>query len=85
MSVKAKFNVFASEALASVAPAASDILYRIAIANKSALCAEIAVRLRYIAEDLSCLELYRLPPKVQELSSHALYDLLAICKVGHSS
>jgi hypothetical protein len=83
MSGNPKSDVFATEALASVAPKASEILYPIAIANRSALCAEIAVRLRYIADDLSCLELYRLPLETQTLSLEVLQDLLVICNVRH--
>lgn len=78
-----KIHVFASELLASVALEASEILFPIAIVNKSGSAGEIATRLRYIAGELSTQELYQLPPDTQNLSLQALQDLLEICKVGH--
>jgi hypothetical protein len=66
-----------------VALEASGVLFSIAKANKSPLCGNIATRLRFIADDLSCLELYRLSPETQDLSSQALYDLLVMCKVSY--
>jgi hypothetical protein len=78
-----KTQVFASELLASVAVEASDVLFPVAIDNKSGSAAEIAIRLRYIADELSKQELYQLPPDTQSLSFRALQDLVEICNVGH--
>ncbi|KIW24023.1 uncharacterized protein PV07_09762 [Cladophialophora immunda] len=75
-----KNRVFASELLASVALEASNVLFPIAVANKSALAANIASRLFYIAPHLSTQGLYQLPPDTQNLSLRALHDLLEICK-----
>lgn len=78
-----KTQVFASELLASVTPEAFAVLYPIAIKNKSGSAAEIAARLRYIADDLSKQELYQLSPNTQSLSLQALQDLVEICNVCH--
>ena len=78
-----KTQVFASELLASVTSEASAVLYPIAIKNKSGLAAEIATRLRYIADDLSKQQLYQLSPNTQSLSLKALQDLVEICNVCH--
>ena len=80
-----KAQVFASELLASVAPEASDVLFPVAIKNKSGSAAEIAIRLKYIADELSKQELYQLPPDTQSLSLRALQDLVEICSVCHFS
>lgn len=80
-----KPQVFASELLASVAPEASVVLFPVAIENKSGSAAEIAIRLRYIADELSKQELYQLPPGTQSLSLQALQDLVEICNVCHVS
>ena len=78
-----KTQVFASELLASVTPEASAVLLPAAIENKSALAAEIAVRLQHIADDLSKQELYQLSPNTQSLSLQALQDLVEIGNVCH--
>ena len=80
-----KTQVFASELLASVLPEAFNVLFPIAVENKSGLPAEIAIRLGYIADELSEQELYQLPPDTQSLSLKALQDLVEICNVCHVS
>lgn len=80
-----KTQVFASELLASVALEASNVLFPVAKENKSGSAAEIAIRLQYIADELSQQELYQLPPDTQSRSLQALRDLVAICNVYHVS
>lgn len=73
--------VFASVELGLVALHASDIIFPNAIANKTGLAAEIAIRLSAISEQLQQHELYEITPIAQDLSLQALRDLLRICKV----
>lgn len=78
-----KTQVFASELLASVTSEASAVLLPVAIQNKSALAAEIATRLGYMADAFSKQALYKLSPYMQSLSLRALQDLVEICNVCH--
>jgi hypothetical protein len=80
--VQWKDRVFPSELLASVALEASNLLFPIAIAKKNGPAGEIAVRLRYIATELSTQQLYELPTDAQQLSEIVLHKLLDICLVG---
>ncbi|KAI0902730.1 hypothetical protein F4823DRAFT_621046 [Ustulina deusta] len=73
-------NLLSLQLLASVAQDAYEIIFPLAIKNANGLVANIAIRLKFIAENLSNQELSKIPLDAQTVSTKALQDLLQIAK-----
>ncbi|KAI0515128.1 S8 family peptidase [Xylaria bambusicola] len=73
-------NLIALQLVASIALESSKILFPLAIANQSGPAANVAIQLKFIAENISEQELSKIPPEAQTVSTKALHDLLQIAE-----
>ncbi|KAI1742163.1 S8 family peptidase [Xylaria scruposa] len=73
-------NFIALQIVASIALESSEILFPLAVANRSGLAAKVAIQLKSIAENLSDQELSKIPLNAETVSTKALQDLLVIAE-----